>query len=154
MRQPHSQSAANAATFIALALSAMVASPALAQSTEYAPGRPYFSAQEKFVPTSGVAIYETICQGCHMPQGKGAVGAGSYPALAADANLASANYVTYMVLNGRKAMPPFANALDDAQVAQVVNYVRSNFGNAYSDTVSPVDVKTARPAASPGAGAR
>ncbi len=59
-----------------------------------------------------------------------------------------------MVLNGRKAMPPFANALDDAQVAQVVNYVRSNFGNAYSDTVSPVDVKTARPAASPGAGAR
>ena len=30
----------------------------------------------------GEAIYKGVCQGCHMPDAKGAVGAGAYPALA------------------------------------------------------------------------
>jgi mono/diheme cytochrome c family protein len=81
-----------------------------------------------------------------MAQGKGAVGGGAYPALAANKNLASATYLVYTVINGRKGMPPFGNALDDAQIAQVTNYIRSQFGNAYTDTVTPADVKASRPA--------
>ena len=32
----------------------------------------------------GQDIYTQICQGCHMPQGQGASGAGHYPKLAGD----------------------------------------------------------------------
>jgi mono/diheme cytochrome c family protein len=42
-------------------------------------------------------------------------------------------------------MPPFGALLDDEQVAAVVNYVRSHFGNSYWDRLSPADVKAARP---------
>jgi hypothetical protein len=43
-----------------------------------------------------------------------------------------------------QAMPDFGRALNDGQVAAVVNHIRSNFGNAYADRVSPDDVKAAR----------
>jgi mono/diheme cytochrome c family protein len=77
--------------------------------------------------------------------GKGGVGAGAYPALAANKNLVSPAFLMYMVINGRKAMPPFGNALDDTQIAQVTNYIRTSFGNAYTDQVTAADVKAARP---------
>jgi mono/diheme cytochrome c family protein len=93
----------------------------------------------------GEVIYRTVCQGCHMPDAQGAVGAGAYPALAGDAKLAEAEYPVLVVVNGSKGMPPFGALLDDEQVAAVVNYVRSHFGNSYPDSVSPADVKAARP---------
>ena len=93
----------------------------------------------------GEVIYRTVCQGCHMPDAQGAVGAGAYPALAADAKLAEAEYPVLVVVNGSKGMPPFGALLDDEQVAAVVNYVRSHFGNSHTDRLSPADVKAARP---------
>ena len=42
-------------------------------------------------------------------------------------------------------MPPVGAMMSDAQVAAVVNYVRTHFGNAYRDTVSANDVKRVRP---------
>jgi mono/diheme cytochrome c family protein len=42
-------------------------------------------------------------------------------------------------------MPPVGALMSDAQVAAVVNYVRTHFGNQYSDAVSADDVKAARP---------
>jgi mono/diheme cytochrome c family protein len=129
---------------VVVALSS-AALPSVAQvSTEHAPGRVYFSTQEKLPGATGGEIYENVCQGCHMPQGKGAVGAGAYPALAANKNVASASYVVYMVLNGRRAMPPFGSALEDGQVANIANYVRGQFGNTYSDLITAADVKAAR----------
>jgi mono/diheme cytochrome c family protein len=113
-------------------------------SVQHAPGRVYFSPNEKFPGASGAEVYDTICAGCHMPGGKGAVGAGAYPALATNKNIASATYLVYTVINGRKAMPPFGNALDDTQIAQLTNYIRSQFGNAYTDQVTAADVKAAR----------
>lgn len=98
----------------------------------------------RFAAKDGKTLYATICQGCHMPNGKGAVGAGAYPALAGDKNLESAGYPIYLVLNGQKAMPGFGGFLDDDQVAAVVNYVRSNFGNSFTDKVSGDDVKSNR----------
>ena len=47
-------------------------------------------------------------------------------------------------MNGLHGMPGFAYRLDDAQVAEVVNYVRSNFGNQFTDTVTAEDVKLFR----------
>jgi mono/diheme cytochrome c family protein len=96
---------------------------------------------------TGQQIFTHICQGCHMADAKGAVGAGRYPALANNPKLASAAYPVVMVMNGRGAMPPFGPFLTDAQVADVVNYVRSHFGNAYTDTLKPDDVKPFRPPA-------
>lgn len=92
----------------------------------------------------GEAIYKGVCQGCHMPDAKGAVGAGAYPALAKNENLETAAYPIGIVLKGQKAMPFFALQLNDQQIADVVNYVRTHFGNKYKDKVKPEDVKALR----------
>ena len=41
-------------------------------------------------------------------------------------------------------MPPFGALLDDAQIAAVVEYIRTHFGNTYLDPVPPNTVKDAR----------
>jgi mono/diheme cytochrome c family protein len=75
----------------------------------------------------------------------GAKGAGSYPALAGDPKLSGRAYPVYVVVNGRKAMPAFGALLDDNQIADVVNYIRSHFGNDYCDEVTVDEVKAVRP---------
>jgi mono/diheme cytochrome c family protein len=97
-----------------------------------------------FVEADGPTLYRAICQGCHMPGGIGASGAGAYPALANNVKLAASAYIVYNVVNGRRGMPGFGQGLSDAQVAAVVNYVRSNFGNHYTDVVTPADVAKLR----------
>ncbi len=79
-----------------------------------------------------------------MPDAKGAVGAGMYPALAKDEKLETAGYPVGVIVGGQKAMPALGGMLSDQQVADVVNYVRSHFGNKYSDKVKPADVKVMR----------
>lgn len=93
---------------------------------------------------SGEALYTGICQGCHMPNAQGAVGAGAYPALAGDIRLAAAVYPLTVLLNGQRAMPPLGEDLSDEQVANVINYIRTHFGNHYKDAVTPAAVKAAR----------
>ena len=97
-----------------------------------------------FEEQGGEALYAHVCAGCHQPDAKGAVGAASYPALAEDKNLASAEYVETLLFNGRKAMPPLGRMMSDQQAADVINYVRTHFGNAYRDAVSAADVEAAR----------
>ena len=92
----------------------------------------------------GQAVYTNVCQGCHMPDAKGAVGAGMYPALAKNEKLETAGYPVAVITHGQKAMPSFGALLNDQQVADVVNYVRTNFGNKYKDKVKPEDVKAQR----------
>ena len=104
----------------------------------------FSSSPFRITHQDGEAIYRNVCAGCHMPDGRGAVGAGAYPALARNAKLEAAGYPVLLVVNGQKAMPAFGRALDDNQVAAVVNYIRANFGNAYTDRVSTDDVKAAR----------
>jgi len=106
---------------------------------------PRFSNPTRFMPQTGEALYADICQGCHMPGGVGAVGAGSYPALAKNPKLAVAGYVLSMVINGRKGMPPFGGQLTDQQVAAVVTYVRTHFGNEFSDEVTAAEAGALRP---------
>jgi mono/diheme cytochrome c family protein len=122
-------------------LAAVVAGivPALAQSTDAR-----FASPRKFMASTGDAIYADVCQGCHMPGGVGATGAGTYPALAHDAKLASADYLMALVIGGHNGMPPFGDLLDDAQVAAVANFVRSHFGNSYPANVTAADAKALR----------
>lgn len=98
-----------------------------------------------FSEQSGHAIYKGICQGCHMPDAKGAHGAGVYPALVQDPRLATAAYPVLIVTRGQKGMPAFDRYLSDDQIANVVNYIRGHFGNHYTDKVAPDDVKKDRP---------
>jgi mono/diheme cytochrome c family protein len=99
----------------------------------------------------GRQIYEHICQGCHMADGGGAVGAGHYPALAKDPTLVSRQYMALTILMGRRNMPAFGAkhapaflgppaALTEAQIAAVINYVRTNFGNHYKDSITAAEV--------------
>ncbi|MCQ8240820.1 c-type cytochrome [Rhizosaccharibacter radicis] len=92
----------------------------------------------------GATLYRQLCQGCHMANAKGAVGAATIPALAGNPKLASGGYPVYVILNGYGAMPWFSGTLDDAQIAALVNYVRTNFGNHYTDGVKPEDVAAVR----------
>ncbi len=108
--------------------------PALAQS--------FFLG--RFPQQSGEDLFQNVCQGCHMPDAKGATGAGTYPALAADPRLAAAVYPLTVVLHGQRAMPPFGEQLSDEQVANVINYVRTHFGNHYKDAVTPAAVAARR----------
>jgi mono/diheme cytochrome c family protein len=105
----------------------------------------------KYGQQTGEEIYKGLCQGCHMPDAKGATGAGTYPALANDPRLVAAVYPITVVLNGQRAMPsfghnnpPFAAGLTDVQIANVLNYVRTHFGNEYKDVVTVEAVKAAR----------
>jgi mono/diheme cytochrome c family protein len=94
--------------------------------------------------TDGKELFETICQGCHMPDAKGAKGAGMYPSLAGNPKLIAPAYVQFVVLNGLRGMPNIGKALTDAQVAAVVNYVITHFGNAAPTQTSADEVKAAR----------
>ncbi|HXQ54079.1 MAG TPA: cytochrome c [Stellaceae bacterium] len=118
---------------------ALFATGARAQS-----GDGNFADPAHFRQQDGAALYRGICQGCHMPEGQGAVGAGAYPALAHNRKLAAAGYPVLVVLQGSKGMPGFAAMLNDAQIAGVVSYVRSHFGNDYADPVMAADVASAR----------
>ncbi|MEM5455144.1 cytochrome c [Paraburkholderia phytofirmans] len=97
-----------------------------------------------FTEKSGEALYNATCAGCHMPDGKGAQGAGHYPALADNPAVEAAPYVIANVLHGRKAMPSFGDAMNDDQVAAVVNYTRTHFGNRFAGTVTPSEVRGLR----------
>lgn len=103
-----------------------------------------FSEGDNFSEKTGQEIYSNVCQACHMDKGQGAVGAGRYPALAKNENLAAGGYPVTVVLHGLKGMPPVGQMMSDDQVAAVVNYVRTNFGNDYKDAVTVEDVAGAR----------
>lgn len=97
-----------------------------------------------FPQQDGAALFQAVCQGCHQAEAQGAVGAAAYPALARNGKLASGAYPVYTILQGRKGMPSLESYLSDAQVAAVVNYVRTHFGNQYVDAVTPQMVRAAR----------
>lgn len=122
-----------------------------------APAKPAVEDTGMMGTNSGEIIYQQICAGCHMANGQGAEGAGKYPAFAGSANLASSRYVAITILNGRRNMPAFAPPrkhefyfppvwLSDLQVANVVNYIRGNFGNNYPEPITADEVRALRPA--------
>ncbi|MCR4268367.1 cytochrome c [Nitratireductor sp. ZSWI3] len=121
-------------------LAAVAAAPALAQEDNA-----MFNNPSKITVEGGENVYNAVCRGCHMPEGAGAVGAGAYPALAGNANLEYPEYPIFIILNGQKAMPPLGGVLDDQQIADVVRYIQTHFGNDYSSEVTAESVAASRP---------
>lgn len=76
----------------------------------------------------GKAMYQANCSACHRLDGMGVKGA--FPALAGDAFVVGpkVNPIT-RVLNGRGGMPTFKAELTDDQIAAILTYVRSAWGN-------------------------
>ena len=119
-----------------------VLAPCLASAGE--PETFALSRGKLFEETGGAALFANVCAGCHQPNAQGAVGAAAYPALADSKDVASTDYLIGLMLKGQKGMPPVGQMMGDQQIADVLNYVRTHFGNAYGDEVSPADVDAAR----------
>jgi mono/diheme cytochrome c family protein len=131
---------------ILLPVTLALAAAASAVATAAYADTPMFTSRAAVGSLNGEQIYDHICQGCHMSGGQGAVGAGSYPKLSANKKFVSWEFVAVTILKGRNGMPPFGHPADqeesrathltDAQIADVVNYVRSHFDNNYKSTVT------------------
>jgi mono/diheme cytochrome c family protein len=133
---------ATKSVYLAIALFWTVTMPAMADDAKPMPQpRPRSGA---FAMQTGEEIYKNVCQGCHMPDARGAVGAGMYPGLAKNENLESAGYPAMVVLRGQKAMPDFGASFSDEQIANVVNYIRTHFGNRYRDKITAADIHALR----------
>jgi mono/diheme cytochrome c family protein len=118
--------------------------PASADTAAPVPPPRAIAKTATFRMQDGKSIYERVCQGCHMPGAKGAAGAGMYPALARNPRLEEVGYPVAIIISGQKAMPSFGALLNDAQIAEVVTYIRTHFGNRYTDKVTAAVVKTMR----------
>jgi mono/diheme cytochrome c family protein len=119
---------------IAAAALAAVAAPAFAD--EPGPG-----GSKPPVAKTGEDVYRTYCQACHMPDAKGAVGAGAFPALARNPRLGTTAYASYIIANGKGGMPWFKDALSKEQAQALIGYLRTHFGNDYKEPVTAADVE-------------
>jgi len=142
-----------AATAVALgAMTAAIAQPAAPpapkpmadfQAMDAADGA-FAGGRGKFGEPTGEKMFTRVCAACHMADAKGATGAGTYPSLARNPKLAAGGYPAMVVVKGLNGMPPIGGMMTDKQVADVVNYVRTHFGNRYKDAVTPADVTALR----------
>ncbi|HEY5637613.1 MAG TPA: cytochrome c oxidase subunit II [Burkholderiales bacterium] len=92
----------------------------------------------------GEKVYAANCVACHQPTGKGAPPA--FPALDGSAMVNGPKDAQIaLVLNGKPntAMAAFGKQLSDADLAAVITFTRSAWGNK-ADEVLPADVKALR----------
>ncbi|MEO6799999.1 MAG: multicopper oxidase domain-containing protein [Rhodanobacter sp.] len=107
-------------------------------------------------PAKGTELYSANCAACHQPTGTGM--AGAFPALKDNPAVLDANATKQIdvVLNGLHGesiggtayatpMPPFGSALNDAQIADIINHERSSWGN-HGKQIAASDVKARRAA--------
>jgi mono/diheme cytochrome c family protein len=130
--------------FATTIVAALLPFAAHAQSPGPSASEPALSQGFRFVEMSGEELFASVCRGCHMSDGKGAVGAGAYPSLAGNPNLQASGYPVTVVVKGLRGMPAFGAMMSDDQIAAVVNYLRTHFGNNYQDAVTVEDVRVVR----------
>jgi mono/diheme cytochrome c family protein len=88
------------------------------------------------------ALFNDNCSACHQTTGKGVKGA--FPALAGDPYVqGDPAPMMATVLAGRAGMPAFKDDLSDLELASVLTYVRTSWGNK-GKPVSAADVAAAR----------
>ena len=105
---------------------------------------------------TGEQVYTQVCVTCHQANGEGMTGV--YPPLAGSDWMAKSNETLIkIVLHGlmgeievkgakyNNVMSPWGSALNDEEVANVLTYVRSSWGNT-GDAVKPEEVKAVRDA--------
>jgi cytochrome c oxidase cbb3-type subunit 2 len=104
--------------------------------------------------TKGAALYTANCSACHQASGEGLPGA--FPSLKGDGavNKDDATKHIDVVLNGlhdarvsgvvySSVMPPFAGTLSDAEIADLIDYERSSWGN-HGKPITAAQVATER----------
>ncbi len=78
----------------------------------------------------GKTLFFDNCAPCHGSSGEGTENA---PALDGNANVGSRPLIINQILWGNEehGMPPFADALDDRDIAAIATYVRNSWKNDY-----------------------
>ena len=112
------------------------------------------SAVAGFDRELGASVYGTNCASCHQADGRGLPGV--FPPIAGDPVVTAEDpgeHITIVLggLQGKEIggvayvspMPAFGGLLDDEQVAAVINYQRTSFGND-APLVSPEEVAARR----------
>lgn len=105
---------------------------------------------------TGEQVFTQVCVSCHQATGQGI--AGVYPPLAGSDWIAKSNETLIKIVlhglmgeievNGTKynnVMTPWGGSLNDEEVANVLTYVRTSWGNT-GDAVTAEEVKTVRAA--------
>ncbi len=111
-----------------------------------------FRQTPKKVNTKGKEAYALYCQSCHLEKGEGIEGLN--PPLAKTTYLKDAKRAISIVLkgqtgeivvNGKKynSNMPAQDYLTDAQIADILSYIRSSWGNNYP-AVTAAQVKAGR----------
>jgi len=78
---------------------------------------------------AGEALFLNNCAECHQRDGLGIPNI--YPALAGSEVVSGSGVdVALVLLIGRGEMPSFAGAISDADMAEIINYVRNAWGNS------------------------
>ena len=98
----------------------------------------------------GAALYMGYCSGCHQATGAGI--AGAFPPLAGNAAITAPDpgNILQAVLLGIPAqfkygaMPSYAAQLNDQQIADIANYVRSSWGNTAAPNTTAATVAKLR----------
>jgi len=98
----------------------------------------------------GATVYLQYCSGCHQAKGQGVPG--QFPPLAGNPVVLAPDpaNVFKVVLEGipaqgpYKPMPAFAPQLSDQQIADLVNYLRSSWGNNAPANASVADIQKLR----------
>ena len=98
----------------------------------------------------GASLYMDHCSACHQAKGRGMTGifpplAGNGAVIARDpGNVLQAILKGIPMRNGYVAMPSFASQLNDQQVADVANYVRTSWGNTAVANATAADAAELR----------
>lgn len=104
-----------------------------------APTQPLFAADKKADEGAGAILFrDQDCAHCHTMNGVGGKKGPDLTNINKD-KLWPPDKITHQILNGGQKMPPFADALTDAQIVQVVAYLRAKH--------RPVPPPKAKPAA-------
>lgn len=106
--------------------------------------------------TAGAVVYLNNCNACHRSDGSGAMKA--FPALGGNAvvNVGDPTSLIHLVLSGSAmpstgtdptpmAMPGFGARLSDQDIAEVITFIRGNWGN-HADVVTAAQVNAVRTA--------
>jgi len=113
-----------------------------------------YAVQTRYDPKKGQALYTMNCSACHQANGEGQLGA--YPPISGSGVVTKNDATKHIriVLNGLQgakaggvayasSMPPFGSALNDSDIADIIDYERSSWGN-HSQLVTAAQIAAER----------
>lgn len=113
---------------------ATTSAPATTEAATTAPGASAAACnltaeQEQQLLAAGETLFTATCVACHGAQGQGQ---GDIPPLANNPEVTAEDPEAMLAILINPQIHPFVNQLDSEQIASVISYVRSAFGNQAS----------------------